>query len=205
MSASKTTKHDVSTVVGFLAEFDAQAAALSKAHRWCSVGYAYSATGRTDDERAYVIPEPDSRNSDPRFAGVTLPDEYLSDAGRAHFAGQAAETLAQLRRGVVAALRYGKIHGKVTLEEARAACAALGIPAPTSETGYSAEFAWDNRSPRVLMAGKPSSEQRDAIRAAILAGFRQVTMPDGITLDTSDTAIYLGSFYQNDAWTFPVE
>lgn len=85
-TGSKTKKNDVSTLAGFLAEYDKLASTLRTKNHWCDVSYAYTQTDGA------ILP-PDKRSA----PAVDVPQEYLNEEGRAWVAEREAQQLTQAR------------------------------------------------------------------------------------------------------------
>lgn len=125
----------VTTVADFLERFDAQAQEMGRSNGWCSNEYAYSYTGESRLRRggSYRVPAPSRRES---LGAMSIPVEFLNEAGLAKVQEDNAVTLAEMIDGAYAVMDYGLRNQNLTIEQAQAACRAIGIPEIRQERGH---------------------------------------------------------------------
>lgn len=190
--------NDVSTVAGFLAEFEFQVERLRKANSWCYNG----------KERAYTeagIDSPERRRRD-GYTGMdpvlATPSEFLNEAGLARVAELQEGVLDKLRAGALAAAKFGVKSGYVGVAGVKTALAALGIPErPVTKRHYPSAFALRfSTSTRVESISSADLQQKmtDALLAVLAA--------EGITIQPSgnEPSLRLGTTSdQRVEWEVP--
>lgn len=134
MSKATNPAHDLSTASGLLAAFDAEVTRLNEVNRWCDSGrrYPYEMSGNADDGQ-YRIPRPGQRTT-PAFASglLDVPDEFLSDAGKAAKSEADTALLGRIRDGIKSAAERSVNGGYITAAQVNESLANLGFPAGTS-------------------------------------------------------------------------
>jgi len=193
-TGSKTRKNDVSTLAGFLAEYDKLASTLRTKNRWCDVKYAYIQTDGA------ILP-PAQRLA----PAVDVPQEYLTDEGRAWVAEREAQQLTQAREGAKRAIIYGLSNTHrynspshyLTKADAELACQQLGLPAPRSSRTYPV---WVEVSSTLLVDRKPTDTKVQELSAGLQAAVQAYLAEQGYADAVARAVISAGNL--ETTWMF---
>lgn len=177
MPATKNAQNDVTTVTGFLAEFDSQVNAMSRHFGWCSARYAYNGDYITDG-----VPAPAEREQ--HIPPITLIDDaLLSDDGKAAKATALADTsvLDKLHEQTRNTVKWGLRNGYGDAAHFDRALEALGMPDRcTTVTTFSNGVYVSGRIETPAIVGD-SAEARREWAEATTAKIREALVPLGVS------------------------
>jgi hypothetical protein len=161
--------NDISTLTGFLDEYDWHATHGRDAHQWCQLEFAYQ---NGSHRYGNFVPY----NGTTRTQHVpSVPWEHLSELGQAHYRKQEAKLLEKYKIGALRAAEYGVLAPRryLTLIEANYALRCLGLPEMTWKVRFKNytkdHFYW--YTPEMIPDGMTAviqAEMREALKAIVL-------------------------------------
>jgi hypothetical protein len=125
---AEVPENDVTTLDGWLAEYDRLAAKYHRERSWCDLRWAYSRDTGGEDH----VPSPERRKAP---AGRP-PAGCLTEEGVAWFAAQDEDSLSRKKRGARRAIIYGLRNSNLTLENAEEAVEQLQLGTISPDRPY---------------------------------------------------------------------
>ena len=172
---SENTANDVSTIRGFLAQFDTEVSKLASQFGWCSEGR----------RRAY---REISINPDHPYAGLPLhsvDDSMLSDAGRAARDAEDAAKVAELREQALRLCERGLHDGYGNRDALAAALNSLGLQGSWKENRtYSQYGTFGGYTDKAL-----AEDARARVIAKLTSALTEAYASEGATLSNAGFAV----------------
>jgi hypothetical protein len=193
---AEVPENDVTTLDGWLAEYDRLAAKYHRERNWCDLRWAYSRDTGGEDH----VPSPERRKPP---AGRP-PAGCLTEEGVAWFAAQDEDSLSRKKRGARRSVLYGMRHGNLTLENAREAAERLQLGTITGKSAWNVAVTF-NQAKYFTRDEEPTADQRRTLENALKKATGECLTAAGIPVEDNAYTVSVLTSRQDAEYEFVTE